>query len=138
MYGDLRKFEEALKADGWTIDPVTRALVKGGWLIDEDTSSWYELMTKDNPSLKVFDIHVPSEYELGWTVNLVEHLCQMEDERQRLRAILAAIRHCPENGRQLAIDGLKECYHRWLLDEKVPEGTNGRVFCPICGALKTR
>jgi hypothetical protein len=124
-------FDEALEAKGWTAN-----YTKGGWSIVFDTSSWMIVSTESNP--RVFDIHVPGEYESRWTVNLIEHLCRMEDERGRLRKALEAIRDMPGAGdaaRSSAAEALRRCYHNWLVNVSVPDGQLGRLFCPICGQL---
>jgi hypothetical protein len=95
--------------------------------------------TKSNP--RVFDVHVPGDYESTWTVNLIEHLCRMEDERQRLRHALQRIRDsesCGQVARSLAKDALEKCYHTWLINPSIPEGQDGRVYCPICKQTKTQ
>jgi hypothetical protein len=126
-------FDEKLKTKGWT-QTGAYSYAKGDWLIEPDTSSWMFVSTKGNP--RVFDVHVPGDYESGWTVNLIEHLCGMEDERLRLRAALESIRDNPEAARQTAISALQQCFHNWLLNLKIPEKQTGRVYCAICGALR--
>lgn len=93
--------------------------------------------TKSNP--RVFDVHVPGDYESGWTVNLIEHLCKMEDERQRLRQALERIRDSESSSqatRSMAKEALKKCYHTWLINPNIPEGQGDRVYCPICRQTK--
>jgi hypothetical protein len=90
--------------------------------------------TKSNP--RVFDVHVPGTYESAWTVNLIEHLCSMEDERHRLREVLATIRDNPGSGVEApstAMGALQQCYHSWLVNLDVPDGQMGRVYCIVCG-----
>src|SRR5262249_5794965 len=96
--------------------------------------SWMIVSTKNNP--RVFDVHVPGEYESAWTANLIEHLCAMEEERGRLRAALQAIRDRPQEAAQTAVDALRQCYHRWLVNLDVQEKQPGRLYCVICGALR--
>ncbi len=68
-------------------------------------------------------------------VNVIEHLCRMEDERARLRSALAAIGNMPGAGdaARTAAVALGQCYHRWLVNVEVPDGQADRVFCPVCG-----
>ncbi|HZZ81043.1 MAG TPA: hypothetical protein VFE62_21255 [Gemmataceae bacterium] len=125
---------EALQAEGWTAHTPLGPFTKGAWELGFDTSHWMILSTKDNP--RVFDVPLPDQYHVGWTVNLVEHLCRVEDERVRLRMALGAIRDMSgvaEAGRAAATGALAECYHSWLINVGIPEGHLGRVFCPICG-----
>lgn len=122
-----------LKSNGWALSG-SWSLKKGDWEICFDTSSWIEVSTKNTP--RVFDVHVPGEYETDWTVNLIEHLCSMDDERFRLRLALAAIRDQPAG---LEVDGsrakaaLETCYHSWIVDKEVPEGQLGGKRCVACG-----
>jgi hypothetical protein len=124
----LDRFEQVLKLHGWTIAPPPGGLAKGDWRIFADTSSWMILQTASNP--RTFDVAVPDAYRIGWTVNLIEHLARIEDERARLRAALAAIRDDPGAGpsaRAAANAALAECYHAWLV-------ANSGEVCSICGA----
>ena len=85
---------------------------------------------------RVFDVHVPGEYESVWTVNLIEHLCRIEDERSRLREAIGHIRDNPNAGqevRSIAEGSLAQCYHSWLVNSRISEGRMGRYFCPVCG-----
>jgi hypothetical protein len=126
---------DELKAKGWT-EKGMGWYVKGDWAVEMDTSSWMIVSTKSNP--RIFDVHVPSAYESGWTANLIDHLCAMEEERHRLRAVLEAIRDNPSEARETAINALRQCYHRWLVNLQVPEDQIGRQYCVICGALSSR
>ena len=124
----LDRFERVLKLHGWTIAPPPGGLGKGDWRIFHDTSSWMILQTASNP--RTFDVAVPDADRIGWTVNLIEHLARIEDERARLRAALAAIRDDPGAGpsaHAAAAAALAECYHQWLV------ASTGEV-CSICGA----
>lgn len=40
---------------------------------------------------RLFAVHVPGEYEAGWTANLIENLCKTADENVRLRAALEKV-----------------------------------------------
>jgi hypothetical protein len=129
-------FADDLKVRGWAECRQTANYTKGGLGILFDTSSWIIVSTEGNP--RVFDGPVPGEYESRWTVNLIEHLCRMEDERARLRKALEAIRDTPGTGdlaRSAAAEALGRCYHSWLVNLDVPEGQVGRVYCPICGQV---
>ncbi len=132
-------FADDLNRKGWTEIAKMEAYAKGNWKIHFDTSSWMELETKNNP--RVFDVHVPGDYESGWTVNLIEHLCKMEDERHRLREVLKSIRDndvFDQAARSTAKEALEQCYHHWLVNVHVPEGQPGRIYCPICGRTEKR
>ena len=127
-------FADELKARGWTEGGRQADYSKGSWSICFDTSSWVEVATAANP--RTFDVHVPGEYESRWTVNLIEHLCRMEDELVRLRKALSEIRDTSDVGdsaHTTAAKALGCCYHRWLVNMGVSEGRVGRVYCPICG-----
>jgi hypothetical protein len=124
---------DELKAKGWT-EIGFGCYTKGDWTVDLDTSSWMIVSTSSNP--RVFDVHVPGNYEAGWTANLIEHLCSMEEERHRLREVLEAIRDNPREASQTAANALKQCYHRWLVNQAIAECQVGREYCVICGASK--
>lgn len=79
-----------LTKSGWTEVNADIEYRKNNWVLFRDTSSWWMLGTISNP--RVFDIHEPTVYEYKWTVNLIEHLCKMEDERIRLRKSLQKIK----------------------------------------------
>lgn len=99
-------FYDKLEANGW-IKIDGGPYMKGDWVVEEDTSSWLWVSTKDDQ--RVFDVHMPADYESGWTVNLIEHLCRMEDERLRLRSVLESIRDNPKEARQIALTALEQC-----------------------------
>lgn len=128
-------FADDLKAKGWVEGSHTADYTKGEWQILFDTSSWIIVSTKDNP--RVFDVHVPGEYESGWAVNLIEHLCQMEDERVRLRKALKSIGNMASAAdmAHAAVEALERCHHSWLVNLDIPDGQMGRVYCPICGRI---
>jgi hypothetical protein len=130
-------FTDDLKQKGWTEIAKLWEYAKGDWRIQFDTSSWMIVATKSNP--RVFDVHVPGDYESRWTVNLIEHLCSMEDERHRLREALEKIRDSnasDQAARSIAEEALEQCYHSWLVNLDVPEGQPGRVYCQICKQIK--
>jgi hypothetical protein len=132
----MSTFTDGLKARGWTDNRPDSDYAKGGWAILFDTSSWMIVSTESNP--RAFDVHVPGEDESGWTVNLIEHLCRMEDERLRLRKALEGIRGMAgagEAARSAAAEALAQCYHSWLVNVDVSEGQTGRLDCPICGQV---
>ncbi len=131
-------FADDLKQKGWIKAAELRDYEKGDWRISFDSSSWMMVETKNNP--RVFDVHVPGDYESGWTVNLIEHLCKMEDERQRLREALERIRNQDASGptaRSIAQEALEQCYHTWLINPSIPEGQPGRIYCPVCKQTKS-
>ena len=131
-----------LEHRGWTVGRRGFDFLKGNWRVFFDTSSWMILETEHNP--RTMDVAVPDDYRAGWTVNLIEHLASMEDERHRLRAALTVIRDDPASGpaaQSVAAAALTECYHGWLLDpaehdSDVPADASYR--CPICGARRQR
>jgi hypothetical protein len=91
-----RKFLDALAQHGWTnISTWQHQYAKGDWKILFDTSSWLIVEAKGNP--RVPDVEVTREADTDeavatWTVRLIEHLCALEDERQRLRRSLERVR----------------------------------------------
>ena len=125
---------DELKANGWT-ETGADCYAKGDWTVEPDTSSWMIVSTAHNP--RVFDVPIPEAYESRWTANLIEHLCAMEEERRRLRTALETIRDKSADARQTAIDTLKQCYHRWLINVQIPEQQMGRMYCVVCGALRS-
>ena len=130
-------FDDDLKRQGWTEIAKIWEYAKGDWQIHFDTSSWMMVETKGNP--RVFDVHVPGDYESRWTVNLIEHLCSMEDERHRLREALERIRDNNSSDQaalSIAKEALEQCYHTWLVHVDIPRGQPGRVYCPICKQTK--
>jgi hypothetical protein len=131
--------DKLLKGKGWTEIAPMGEYAKGSWRILFDTSSWMIVSTTSNP--RVFDVHVPGDYESSWTVNLIEHLCNMEDERHRLRTAMKGICDNPKSGQEAhstLAEALARCYHSWLVDIDVPEGRMGRLYCPICGRTATQ
>ncbi len=128
-------FFDDLKSKGWTEVSPQWEFVKGDWEISFDTGHWMIVATANNP--RVFDVHAPRDYESVWTVNLIEHLCRMDDERRRLRHALEGIRDHHLSGqvaRDWATAALQPCYHTWLINLDIPEGERGRIACPICAA----
>lgn len=121
-------FLEQLVEKGWKEVKHDWEYRKGKWVVFRDTSSWFEVGTEDNP--RVFDVHSPKEFEIGWTINLIEHLCKMEDERIRLRQALTRIANGDKSPRDVANAYLAKCYHTWLVEE---DGEY-KYACPICGS----
>lgn len=80
--------DAALRAKGWT-GRTGLEYKKGAWEVVFDTSSW---MMTFSAGTRLFDVHVPSEYEARWTANLIEHLCATADENAHLRAALEKVR----------------------------------------------
>ncbi len=127
------RFIRLLKKAGWT-QIESWEYAKGNWRVLFDTSSWMIVSTGSNP--RTSDVHVPGGSEAGWTVNLIEHLCKIEDERYRLREAIAGIRDDPASGTEVqssAAAALEQCYHTWLVDTDVPMDQPGRLYCPVCG-----
>jgi hypothetical protein len=105
-------FADDLKAKGWTEITELWEYAKGDWKIDFDTGHWMIVSTQNNP--RVFDVSAPRDYESAWTVNLIEHLCRMDDERHRLREAVKRIRDNPTadpEARFAAAEALGQCYH---------------------------
>ena len=132
------ELERILRERGWTVALGGFELWKGTWRLVYDTSSWLLLETEHNP--RTSDVAVPDAYRAGWTMNLIEHLARMEDERYRLRAALAAIRDDPAGGPSAlsAAAALAECYHTWLVERPVDAADPAERWlnCPICGSWK--
>jgi hypothetical protein len=127
-------FNDLLKSKGWTELSYRWEYAKGDWSICFDTGHWLIVATKSNP--RVFDVHAPHDYESAWTVNLIEHLCRMEDERHRLREALKRIHDrttADQEAHLAAKTALAQCYHSWLVNLEIPEGQLGRVYCAVCG-----
>ena len=136
MRADDLDFVRALKARGWS-EAGLWEYAKGSWKVGFDTGSWMIVSTENNE--RVFDVHVPGHYESAWTVNLVEHLCQMDDERHRLRKALEQTRDNVTSGAEaaaIAVEALQQCYHSWRVNVEIPEDQKGRIYCPICGATE--
>ena len=70
-------FGTALKAAGWSENVPFVRFTKGNWSIVFDTSSWMEVGTETNP--RVFDVPVPEESLVTWTLNLIEHILKADD-----------------------------------------------------------
>jgi hypothetical protein len=127
-------FGDDLKAKGWTEITDGWEYAKGDWKIEFDTGHWMIVSTAHNP--RVFCVPAPQEIDAKWTVNLIEHLCSMDDERYRLRSALVQIQNTGGNtqdARALAANALNDCYHAWLVNTGVPDGQLGRLYCTICG-----
>lgn len=125
---------DELKAKGWTV-LGDGWYIKGDWKVEMDTSTWLQVSTKHNP--RAFDLRVLGVHESRWTANLIEHLCEMEDERHRLRAALETILDNPRAAIEIARSALNQCYHNWLVNVEIPEKQAGRVYCVVCGALRS-
>ena len=122
---------QTLRERGWTEVQEDWEYRKENWIVLRDTSSWWMAGTDANP--RVFDVHEPSEYESGWTTNLIEHLCKMEDERTRMRKSLESIQNSTKESQtiELTKKTLGECYHRWLV-------LNNKLHCPVCNSTKEK
>lgn len=130
----MDKLSDAMRRQGWKV--IGQGYYrKGDWAVDLDTSSWMIVSTARNP--RVFDVHVPSDYEASWTANLIEHLCAIDDERFRLRDALVTLRDSPD-AQQIVSSSLQECYHNWLVNTAVPERQVGYEYCVVCGSTRAR
>jgi len=73
-----KKLIEHLIQDGWEIcsefSLTYISLRKGNASLFEDTSSWLILGHNKAENGRIFDIHNPSDYEAGWTANLINKL----------------------------------------------------------------
>ena len=67
----------ALKNAGWVELQELVSYRKGSWQLLFDTSSWIEVGTESTP--RIFDVPVPEPRLEQWCVNLIEHLCTMDD-----------------------------------------------------------
>lgn len=129
---DLDRFLAALRRGGWKEEESDWVLTKGHWKVLVDTSSWVQLQCGD---VYAIDIHVPGEYETSWTLNLIEHLCRLEDERQRLRRALVSIAVTDgpaSRERTIATKVLKSCYHRWVWILPTPTLGGHKWICLVC------
>lgn len=126
---------QTLKEKGWTEVKEDWEYRKEKWVLLRDTSSWWQICTDSIPV--VFDVHEPTEYESGWTVNLIEHLCKMEDERTRLRKCLEHIQSSTKETEtsELTKKALVECYHKWFF---INNNINNKLHCPICNSTKEK
>ena len=68
-----KKLIEHLIQDGWEMCSES-FLRKGNAILFEDTSSWLILGHNKAENGRIFDIHNPSDYEAGWTANLINKL----------------------------------------------------------------
>lgn len=131
-------FTDELQARGWSEVAKDWEYAKGTWSLCFDTGHWMIVATSDNP--RVFTVPAPTGHESAWTANLIEHLCRMEDERQRLRHALEDIdkvARADGQVRSLAQGALRQCYHSWLVNVKVADGQMGRLYCSVCGKQET-
>jgi hypothetical protein len=74
-------FIKKLKDNDWTEIAYNWEYRKGNWVIKRDSGTWWIVGTRANP--RIFDVPEPGSTTAVWTVNLIEHLCQM-DEKARL------------------------------------------------------
>ena len=75
-------FLKTLKEHNWTEIAHNWEYSKGDWVVKRDSSSWWIVGTNLNP--RIFDVPEPTSITAVWTVNLIEHLCEMDD-RNRLK-----------------------------------------------------
>lgn len=71
-------FLKRLKENNWTEVVFDTEYRKGSWFIVRDTGSWWMVGTENNS--RVFDVPEPSDYTATWTINLIEHLCKMDEQ----------------------------------------------------------
>src|SRR5436190_22704080 len=74
--GFLRK----LKENDWTEIAYNWEYAKGRWVIKRDSGSWWIIGTKANP--RIFEVPERTSITAVWTVNLIEHLCEMDEKTQ--------------------------------------------------------
>jgi hypothetical protein len=124
-------FSEDLKKSGWEEIIPDEIYQKGSWKAWYDTSSVLIIENKNNQN--IFPIHHPKNSHSNWTVNLIEYLCTLEDERFRLTQALNLILKSNPNTitAEIAQNTLSSCHHRWH-----PEGDGTIYYCAICGIKK--
>ena len=71
-------FTDFLENNGWKEKQSSVEYIKGNWVVIFDTGSWMEIGTIKNP--RVFDVPVPDESKMQWTLNLIEHLCKTDEK----------------------------------------------------------
>jgi hypothetical protein len=71
------------------------SFIKGDWAIEFDTGSWLTLSSRANP--RVFDVPTPGEYELVWTVTLLEHLFAIDEGEAPLASGAGANSRLPDD-----------------------------------------
>ena len=76
-------FRELLQQNGWTPHEPW-VFRKNHWIVVFDTGSWLEIGTTNTP--RIFDVPVPEHGREQWTLHLIAHLCQSDDELQKLKA----------------------------------------------------
>lgn len=74
-------FLNALKENNWIEVSYDWEYRKGEWIILRDTSSWW--MIETTSISRVFDFPEPNDHTAPWTVNLIEHLCSLEELKQK-------------------------------------------------------
>jgi len=125
----MQNLAKALKQSHWVEIIEDWEYRKNNWCVLRDTSSWWMVGTDANP--RVFDVPEPLDHEIQWVINLIEHLCKMEDERMRLRNSLQQVLQVSNETGTTTITktALTECYHTWLVG-------NNKTYCPVCQAKK--
>lgn len=73
-------FLKTLREHHWNEVAYNWEYRKGDWVVRRDSSSWWIVGTKSNP--RIFDVPEPSSTTAVWTVNLIEHLCEVDDKSQ--------------------------------------------------------
>ena len=73
-------FIKKLKDNDWAEIASNWEYRKGNWVVKRDSGSWWIVGTRANP--RIFDVPEPSSTTAVWTVNLIEHLCKMDEKAQ--------------------------------------------------------
>ena len=73
-------FLKTLREHHWDEVAYNWQYRKGDWVVRRDSSSWWIVGTKTNP--RIFEVPEPTSITAVWTVNLIEHLCKMDDKTQ--------------------------------------------------------
>jgi hypothetical protein len=89
VYLDIRNnnmgFLKKLKENHWTEIAYNWEYRKGDWVVRRDSSSWWIVGTGTNP--RIFDVPEPSGITAVWTVNLIEHLCKMDEKSHLIQEL---------------------------------------------------
>ena len=71
-------FLTKLKENNWIEVSDDWEYKKGNWRILRDTGSWW--MIESSPNHRLFDFPEPTDSTAPWTVNLIEHLCILNEK----------------------------------------------------------
>ena len=75
-------FLAALKNNQWMEISNDWEYRKGEWLITRDTGSWW-MIINSKTSFRGFDFPEPTDHTATWTVNLIEHLCKLYEQKSQ-------------------------------------------------------